>query len=112
MDQIPSKYVPGSKSTQAKIGEKIESVTGSNDKGAVTLTFLITTEGEFLPMRFIYGGKIRKNYPTVMYLNSFYKSVNEKHYSNEEQSLQLLKYVIVLYLETKRKMLSKPQQPW
>ena len=112
MDQIPSKYVPGSKSTQAKIGEKIESVTGSNDKGAVTLTFSITIEGTFLPMRFIYGVTITKGYPRVMYLNSFYKSANKKHFSNEEESLQLLKYVIVLYLEAERKMLSKPQQPW
>lgn len=112
LDQTPSKYVSGNKSTLAKIGDKSMPVTGSSDKRVVTLIFSIIMKGEFLPMSNFYVVKVTRSVFRVAYLDSFYKSANKNHYSNEEEYLKLLKYVIFQYVKAEGKTLSKPPQPW
>ena len=81
LDQTPSKYVPGCKKTLAPKRIKSFSVAGSTDKRTITATFSITTDGKFLPMQIICGGKTSKSIPPVSFPDSFLLSANKKHYS-------------------------------
>ena len=47
LDQTPSKFVPGGKATQAKIGSTTVPIAGSTEKKAITLTFVIALNGIF-----------------------------------------------------------------
>ena len=49
-DQTPLKYVPASNDTMAKKTVKSVCITGSFDKRYITGTFVITLEGDFLPV--------------------------------------------------------------
>ena len=69
----------------------------------ITATFTITFNGKCLPMQLIYGGKTRKSIPTLKFPGGFLLSTNLKYYSNEEETLKLLKEVIVPYIQNKRK---------
>ena len=55
----------------------------------------MTLDGKFLPMQLIYGGKTWKSILTVTFPRGILLSVNLKHCSNEEETLKLLKEVIV-----------------
>ena len=111
LDQTPTKFVPGSSCTQARIGSTSVPVAGSSDKRMITATFSITLTGVFLPMQLIYGGKTSKSLPRVEFPDSFTLSVNEKHYSNEQESLKLLDEVIIPYVTSEREKLQLPIQP-
>ena len=54
LDHTPSKFVPGSKATQAKIGSTTLSIAGATEKKAITLTFVIALNGAFLPIQETY----------------------------------------------------------
>ena len=110
LDQTPTKFVPGSSRTQAKIGSDSVPIAGSNDKRMITATFTITMGGVFLPMQLLYGGKTSKSLPRVQFPDSFALSVNEKHYSNEQESLKLLDEIIIPYIEMERKQIELPMQ--
>ena len=71
----------------------------------ITATFTITLDGKFLPMQLIYGGKTRRSIPTVKFPRGFLLSANPKHYSNEEETLKLLKEVTVPNIQNERKTL-------
>lgn len=60
LDQTPAKVVPGSKSTQV--------LKGATDKRAITATFSISLESDFLTMQLIYGGKTSKSIPHVEFI--------------------------------------------
>ena len=62
-------------------------------------------------MQLIYGGKTSKSLPRVEFPDSFTLSVNEKHYSNEQESLKLLDEVIIPYVTSEREKLQLPIQP-
>ena len=46
-------------------------------------------------MHIIYKGKTNPSLPRLNFLQKFSLSVNEKHYSNEKQSLKFLKDLII-----------------
>ena len=71
LDQTSSKFVPGSKSVQAKIGSTYVPIAGSTEKKAITLTFVISLKGAFLPIQVIYKGKNTRCLPGVKFLESF-----------------------------------------
>lgn len=110
LDQTPTKFVPGSKRTLAKVGSTSVPVAGANDKRMITATFAVSLSGNFLPMQLIYGGKTSKSLPRVDFPDSFSLSVNVKHYSNEQESLKFFDEVIVPYLDSERKKLNLPNQ--
>ena len=110
LDQTPLKYAPMSKYTMAKAGAKGIPLAGSDDKRVITGTFAIDLTGTFLPMQLIYGGKTSKSLPRVKFPESFCLSVNEKHYSNERESLRYFDEVIIPYLESERVRLNLPNQ--
>ena len=79
LDQRPSKFVPESKYTQAKIRSTTVSFAGSTEKKAVTLTFVISLKGAFLPIQVIYKGKNTRCLPGVKIPESFCLSFVKKH---------------------------------
>ena len=101
LDQTPSKFVPGSRSTLAK--KKVQPM--------ITLTFAVTLNGTFLPMHIIYGGKTKKCLPRgVKFPSTFSLSYNPKHYSNEKKVLKYLDEIIIPYIDGERERLGLPNQ--
>ena len=47
----------------AKKGVKSVAIAGSADKRSITGTFVITLNGDFLPLQLIYGGKTKRGLP-------------------------------------------------
>ena len=108
LDQTPSKFVPGCNKTLAKKGSKTVSIAGSTDKRMITATFAITLSGNFLPIQLIYGGKTKKSVPAVAFPPEFHVTANPKHYSNEKESLEMMKKIIIPYAEKERRRLGLP----
>ena len=108
-DQTPLKFAPVSSQTLAKKGSKHVAVSGQAFKKAITATFGITFSMDFLPMQLIYGGKTERSLPKVKFPESFSLSVNEKHFSNTQESLKLIDEIIVPYVEKEREKLELPK---
>ena len=100
LDQTPSSIVPGRKQTMALKGSSAVTIVGANDKRNITATFAVTLSGEFLPMQLIYGGKTDQSLPRFKFPDSFSLSVNEKHYSNTEESLKFFNELIIPYIKS------------
>ena len=83
-------------------GSKTAPIKGSTEKRMITATFTITLDGHFLPVQLIYGGKTSKSLPRVNFPKSFSLSANPKHYSNEQESIKVLKEIIISYVKKKR----------
>ena len=108
-DQTPSSYISVGKSTMAKRGDKSVSIKGLSDKRNITLTFIITLAGDFLPLQIIYGGKTDRCHPRDFRFSSgFCISHNAKHWSNEEETIRLIDTIIVPYIVEKRSQLNHP----
>ena len=105
LDQTPSKFVPGCNKTVAKKGSKTVSIAGSTDKRMITATFVITLSGHFLPIQLIYGSKTKKSIPAVKFPDEFHVTANPKHYSNEKESLEMMRKIIIPYVEEERRRL-------
>ena len=54
---------------------------GSNDKHAITATFTVTLEGQFLGMQLIYDGKTNQSLPNLKFPKEVLLSVDPKHLS-------------------------------
>ena len=68
--------------------------TGGNDKRGITVTLSETLNGVMLPFQLIYKGKTARSLPSVPFLEGFSLSYNESHWSNETETLKLLKEII------------------
>ena len=110
MDQTPLKYVPAMNHTMAKRNSKSVAIAGSTDKRSITGTFVITLDGRFLPMALIYGGKTQQSLPRFNFSDGFSLSCNPKHFSNTEESVKIIKKVLLPYIEDQRKKLGKPNE--
>jgi len=106
-DQTPLKFAPVSSQTLAKQGTKHVNISGVTYRKALTATFGITLSNEFLPIQLIYGGKTVQSLPKVNFPESFSLSVNEKHFSNTEESLKLIEEIINPYVQKERKRLER-----
>ena len=100
LDEITSKIVPRSKSTQAVIGSETAPVAGSTDKRMITWYYL---KSDFMAMQIIFGGKTRKSILRVSFPSSFCICANEKHYSSVAKSLKLFNEVIIPYVQKEKK---------
>ena len=98
-DQTPSKYVPTARYTLAENYSKSVTMAGGADKRAITATFVETLNCKFLPMKLIYGGKTSQWLPKIQLPTGFCLSANPSHYSNTEESIKLLKEMVVPYVE-------------
>ena len=110
LDQASLKYVPAMNHTMAKKNSTSVSIIGSTDKRSITGTFIVTLDGQFLPMQLIYGGKTLKSLPNFEFPDSFSLSVNPKHFSNNQESIKVVTEIVVPYVENQRKKLQKPDQ--
>ena len=99
LDQTPSPMFPERKHTMALKESKNVTIAGATDKRNITATFAITLSGNFLPMQLIYGGKTVQSLPRFQFPNSFSLSVNEKHYSNTQESLKFFNEIIIPYIK-------------
>ena len=92
-----------------KKGSKTVPIEGLTDKRNITLTFSVTLSGIFLPMQIIYSGKTKASQPrNFVFPNGFCVTQNEKHWSNEEETLKLIKEIINPYVVRTRKALNLP----
>ena len=102
LDQTPSKFVPSFNTTLAPFGTKSIPVTGLSYKRAITATFAISHDGDFLPMQLIYQGTTVQSLPRFDFPNSVSLSMNPKHFSNTAEALKIIDEIIVPYLTKKR----------
>ena len=77
---------------------------GADDKRAITITLV-----ENLYRHMIYTGKTSHSLPTAEFPEGFLLGFNKSHYSNEEETLRLLKEVISPYITKVKKKLKLPQ---
>lgn len=90
----------------AKTGDKSVPFKGVSDKRNITLTFIITLSGEFLPMQIIYGGKTNASHPRGFdFPNGFCIPHNPRHWS---ETLKLIDAVLAPYTVGKRRELGLP----
>ena len=108
-DQTPSSYVSVGRSTMAEHGAKSVAIKGLTDKRNITLTFVVTLAGDFLPLQIIYGGKTQRSHPRGFeFPSGFSISQNPQHWSNEEETMKLIDHVINPYIVKKRAELQLP----
>jgi len=111
-DQTPSSYVSVGKSSMTASGSSSVPIKGLTDKRCITLNFVVTLTNEFLPMQIIYGGKTKASLPHgVRFPTGFSLTQNPKHWSNEQETLKLIKDVINSYVTQMREKLNlQPNQ--
>ena len=74
-------------------------IKGLTDKRNITLTFVISLNGDFLPMQLIYQGETKASQPRGFdFPRGFAVTQNPKHYSNELETLNLLENIIQPYV--------------
>ena len=87
----------------AQKGFKHVAIEGSAYKSAITATFAITYDDQFLPIQLIYGGKTLQSLPRFEFPKAFSLSANEKHFSNTTEFLKLLDETIIPYVTSEHK---------
>ena len=109
-DQTPSSYISVDKVTMARKGFTSVAIKGVTDKRNITLTFIISLSGQFLPLQIIYGGKTTASHPRgFKFPEGFCISQNPKHWSNENETLKLIDKIINPYAIQKRQQLQLPE---
>ena len=106
-DQTPSSYISVGRTTMARNGSKSIPIKGLTDKRNITLTFVATLAGDFLPLQVIYGGKTKASLPRgFKFPTGFCLTQNPKHWSNELETIKLIDEVINPYVKKKRSELN------
>ena len=103
VDQTPSKYMPTSSVTTAEKNSKHVPKQEVDDKCAITLKLAKTLSGDMLPFQMIYTGKTSCSLPAAKFPESFLLGFKKLHWSNEEETLPLLKEVISPYITNLKK---------
>ena len=93
--QTPSKCVQVLSTIMDQKGESSVPIADISDKRNVTATFSITLDKKFLPMQLIYQVKTSQSLPKVKFMDGFSLSVNERHYSNENEALKFIEEIIL-----------------
>ena len=99
VDQTPSKFVATDNITMSAKGEKHISQAGATDKTAITVTLSESLDGHILPFQLIYTGKTQRSLPNVTFPGGFCLAYNQKHWSNETETIRLIEDVLVPYIE-------------
>ena len=105
IDQTPLKYVPCGKTIMAEKSSSEVPINGVSGKWMITATFTISLDGKLLPIQLIYAGKTERSIPKIKFPKSFLLSANPTHFSNETESLKLMKEIVIPYFLTERKKL-------
>ena len=78
----------------AEKNSKHVSEQGADDKRAFTLTLAEPLSADILSSQMTYTGKTSHPLPTAEFPNGFLLGFHKSHWSNEEETLRLLKEVI------------------
>ena len=99
-----------SKMTVAKPGEKSVPIKGLTDKRNITLTFAVTFTGDFFAHHadHLRRQKDRSQPRGVVFPKGFHVTQNEKHWSNETETVNFVEQVINPHVIDKRKELGLP----
>ena len=81
----------------AESGSKHVSRKGGNDERGITVTLSETVTRKILPFQLIYTGKTARSLPSVEFPSGFCLSYNPKHWSNEDETINLLEGVVDPY---------------
>ena len=76
---------------------------GGNDKRCITATLCESLDGTMLPFQLIYKGKTERSLPSYDFLEGFSLSFNEKHWSNEIETIRLIDEILLPYIEKVKK---------
>ena len=99
-DQTPSKYGPTTNVTMAGQGTAHIPVRGADDIRAITVTTVQSLSCKMLPFQIIQTGKTERCLPkNVKGKENFLFSYNEKHWSNEVETLSLKEKIIASFTE-------------
>ena len=110
-DQTPSSYVSVGRRTMDMCGSRAVPIKGLSDKRNITLTLVVTLSGSFLPFQIIYAGKTKASQPRdVKFPPGFCVTQNPNHWSNEEETLKLVREIINPYIVKKRIELKLPEE--
>ena len=109
VDQTSSKYMPTSSVTMAEKNSKHVPNQGADDKRAITQTLAETLSGDMLPFQIVYTGKTSHSLPSAEFLEGFLLGFNKSHWSNEEETLRLLKEDHSSFITKVKKKLKLPQ---
>ncbi|PFX26609.1 hypothetical protein AWC38_SpisGene8728 [Stylophora pistillata] len=109
VDQTPSRFVPTDNVTIAEKSSKHVSRKGSSDKRGITVTLAETLSGQILPFQLIYTGKTSRSLPHVEFPAGFCLSYNEKHWSNEAETMALVNKIIYPYVAKVKEELGLPE---
>ena len=108
LDQTSLKYAPCSRQTLAPKNSKHVAISGTSNKKAITGTLVITLDGHCLPFQLIYGEKTTRSLPKFKVPKKFSLSVNEKHFSNTQESLKILREIAIPYVNQQRQEKNYP----
>lgn len=89
LEQARTKFVPGSSRNQVQIDPDSVPIASSNDKTMMNATSKITRIGVFLTHAADLWGLNFKEFSVVKFPDFFTLTANEKHFSNEQESLKL-----------------------
>ena len=110
LHQTPLKCIPTINHTMAKENSKSVAIAGSSDKRSIIGTTTVTLNGHFLPMQLTHGREAEKSLPMFKFPNGFLLSCNPNHFSKAIESIKLINEIIISYVQSQRKELSKPKQ--
>ena len=77
---------------------------GANDKRGITVTLAKLVNSEVPPMQHIYKGKTNRSLPAVEFPESFVLTYYKKHWSNEEETLNLIQNIICPQIKDVKKV--------
>ena len=107
-DQTGISIVPGSTWTMEAKGSKRVEIVGTGDKLQITAVFCGALSGEFLPPQLIYQGKTPACLPRYKFPGDWYLTCTPNHWSNEDKMKEYIEFIIIPYVDRKRKELSLP----
>ena len=99
LDQTSLKYVPAMNHTMAKKNSSSVPIIRWSDNRSMTGTFIVTLDGQLLPIQLIYRGKMLKSLPNFEFPDSFSLSENPKHFRNTQESIKVVMEIAVPYIE-------------
>ena len=109
-DQTPSKHVLVGRSTLGEKNVKDVPISDSADKKLITATIAETLDGSFLLFQLIYKGKTTQSLPKINFPDGFSLSVNQKHFSNSQESIKFSREIVIPFVDKKRSDLKNPSQ--
>ena len=104
VDQTTQKYVPIENVTMVEKNSKHIGRKGANDKRGITVTLAKLVNSEVPPMQHIYKGKTNRSLPAVEFPESFVLTYYKKHWSNEEETLNLIQNIICPQIKDVKKV--------